>query len=37
VELRAEARRIPAFPIKGRDVARAGREELLKAFRSLNE
>lgn len=37
VELRAEARRIPAFPIKGRDIARAGRVELLKAFRSLNE
>ncbi len=37
VELRAKARRIPAFPIKGRDIARAGREELLKAFRSLTE
>ncbi|MBC7791350.1 MAG: BMC domain-containing protein [Anaerolineae bacterium] len=37
VELRAEARRTPAFPIKGRDIARAGREELLRAFRSLNE
>jgi len=37
VELRAEARRIAAFPIKGRDIARAGREELLKAFRLLNE
>jgi microcompartment protein CcmL/EutN len=35
VELRALARRIPGFPIKGRDVARAGREELLAAFRSL--
>lgn len=36
VELRAMARRIPTFPIKGRDVARAGRDELLAAFRSLN-
>ena len=36
VDLRAMARRIPEFPIKGRDVARAGREELLAAFRSLN-
>lgn len=36
VELRAMARRIPSFPIKGRDVARAGRDELLAAFRSLN-
>jgi microcompartment protein CcmL/EutN len=36
VDLRAMARRIPSFPIKGRDVARAGREELLAAFRSLN-
>jgi microcompartment protein CcmL/EutN len=36
VDLRAMARRIPNFPIKGRDVARAGRDELLAAFRSLN-
>lgn len=36
VDLRAMARRIPEFPIKGRDVARAGREELLAAFRTLN-
>lgn len=36
VVLRTMARRIPAFPIKGRDVARAGRDELLAAFRSLN-
>ena len=36
VDLRAIARRIPGFPIKGRDVARAGRDELLAAFRSLN-
>jgi ethanolamine utilization protein EutM len=36
VELRAMARRIPDFPIKGREIARAGRDELLDAFRSLN-
>lgn len=36
VELRAIARRIPDFPIRGREVARAGREELLAAFRALN-
>jgi hypothetical protein len=30
------ARRVPNFPIKGRDIARAGREELLAAFRALN-
>ena len=36
VDLRAVARRIPNFPIKGRDIARAGREELLAAFRSLH-
>lgn len=35
VELRALARRIESFPLKGRDVARAGRDELLSAFRSL--
>ncbi len=35
VDLRATARRVPGFPIKGRDVARAGREELLAAFQSL--
>ena len=35
VDLRALARRVPNFPIKGRDVARAGRDELLAAFRSL--
>lgn len=35
VDLRALARRVPNFPIRGRDVARAGREELLAAFRSL--
>jgi ethanolamine utilization protein EutM len=36
IDLRAMARRLPDFPIKGRDVARAGRDELLAAFRSLN-
>ena len=36
VALRAMARRIASFPLKGRDVARAGRDELLAAFRSLN-
>jgi ethanolamine utilization protein EutM len=36
VELRAVARGVPNFPIKGRDVARAGRDELLAAFRTLN-
>ena len=35
VDLRAMARRVENFPIKGRDVARAGRDELLAAFRSL--
>lgn len=35
VDLRAIARSVPNFPIRGRDVARAGREELLAAFRSL--
>lgn len=37
VDLRATARRIPNFPIRGREIARAGRDELLDAFRSLNE
>jgi microcompartment protein CcmL/EutN len=36
VDLRAMARRLDNFPIKGRDVARAGRDELLAAFRTLN-
>lgn len=36
VDLRAMARRLAAFPIKGRDIARAGRDELLAAFRTLN-
>lgn len=35
VELRTLARRVATFPLKGRDVARAGRDELLAAFRSL--
>ena len=36
VDLRAMARRIEDFPIKGRDIARAGRDELLAACRSLS-
>ncbi|HUF27566.1 MAG TPA: BMC domain-containing protein [Gemmatimonadaceae bacterium] len=36
VELRAIARRVPGFPIRGREVARASRDELLAAFRTLN-
>ncbi len=36
VELRSLARRVDNFPIKGRDVARAGRDELLAAFRALH-
>ena len=35
VELRGMARLIAGFPIRGRDVARASREELLAAFRTL--
>jgi ethanolamine utilization protein EutM len=35
VELRAIARQIPGFPIRGRDVARASRDDLLAAFRTL--
>ena len=35
IELRGLARRVEAFPIRGRDVARASREELLAAFRTL--
>ncbi len=35
VELRAIARHTPDFPIKGREIARAGREELLEAFRTF--
>lgn len=36
VDLRSLARRVANFPIKGRDVARAGRDELLAAFRVLS-
>ena len=36
IDLRRMARQIAEFPIKGRDVARAGRDELLAAFRALN-
>lgn len=35
VELRSLARRMAGFPLKGRDVARAGRDELLAAFRGV--
>jgi ethanolamine utilization protein EutM len=35
VELRAIARRTADFPIKGREIARAGRDELLEAFRTF--
>lgn len=35
VDLRVIARQLSNFPIKGRDVARAGRDELLAAFRTL--
>lgn len=35
VELRRAARRTPNFPITGRSLARAGREEILQGFRSL--
>lgn len=35
VELRAIARRTEDFPIKGREIARAGRDELLEAFRTF--
>lgn len=35
VELRGMARQIAGFPIQGRDVARASRDELLAAFRTL--
>lgn len=37
VELRSLARRVKNFPLKGRDVAKAGRDELLAAFRALNK
>ena len=35
VELRGLARQVEGFPIRGRDVARASREELLAAFRAF--
>jgi ethanolamine utilization protein EutM len=35
VELRRAARRISNFPLKGRNVAKAGREELLAGFRQI--
>jgi microcompartment protein CcmL/EutN len=35
VELRRTARRVPDFPIKGRELARASREEILDGFRTL--
>ena len=35
VELRRAARSVANFPIKGRQLARAGRDEILDAFRSI--
>lgn len=35
VDLRRAARRTPDFPITGRSLARAGREEILQGFREL--
>jgi len=35
VELRKAARRVREFPIKGRELARANREEILDGFRAL--
>ena len=35
VDLRRAARRVANFPIKGRELARAGREEILDGFREL--
>ena len=35
VELRRAARRAPEFPIKGRELARANRDEILDGFRTL--
>ena len=35
VELRRAARRVQEFPIKGRELARANREEILDGFRTL--
>ena len=35
VELRRVARRVPNFPLKGRNLAKAGRDELLSGFRQI--
>jgi len=35
VELRRAARRVPSFPLKGRNLAKAGREEILAGFRQI--
>lgn len=35
VELRRAARHVPAFPLKGRALARASRDEILDGFREL--
>jgi ethanolamine utilization protein EutM len=35
VDLRRAARRVPKFPLKGRNLAKAGREELLAGFRQI--
>lgn len=37
VELRRAARRLPEFPIKGRELARASRDEILDGFRTLGK
>jgi ethanolamine utilization protein EutM len=35
VQLRRAARHVPNFPLKGRNLARAGRDELLAGFRQI--
>jgi len=35
VELRGAARRVPNFPLKGRTLAKAGRDEILAGFRQI--
>ena len=35
VELRRAARRVPTFPLKGRTLAKAGRDEILAGFRQI--
>ena len=35
VQLRRAARQVPNFPIKGRNLARAGRDEILAGFRQI--